>query len=61
MKKLKERVIKNWMSSVIGIVIIAVCSYCLIIGKITGSNYLLILPVAISLLGVKDSILGKKV
>lgn len=57
-KKLKERVVDNWITSVAGILLGGFMGFLLYQGKITFDNFCYILPTVLLLLGVKDTIVG---
>ena len=58
MKKLWERVVNNWVTTVAGLVLGVGMGYMLYVGKITFDNFCFILPTILLLLGVKDSLIG---
>jgi hypothetical protein len=57
MKKAKERLIDNWKTTIIGLIILAVCIYCLVSDKMSGEVFAAIMPVVLLLFRVKDTAL----
>lgn len=60
MKNLKERVIKNWVSSIIGIAMIIFAALLVWIKTITWQEFIAFLPFCLGMIYVKDTILGVK-
>ncbi|MEI6122286.1 MAG: hypothetical protein WCQ95_01525 [Bacteroidota bacterium] len=55
-----ERLVKNWKTSLIGVIILAGALFSLLTGKIDATGFMLILPTVLIMLRVKDTFLGKK-
>lgn len=54
---MKERLVLNWKTTLIGVVVIVVGIVALLIGKITGTEFLGFLTTAFPLLVAKDSLI----
>lgn len=60
MKEFKKRLFENWKTTLLGLTILSVAIVTLITGKITGSEFALLLPTILLLFRVKDTVLGNK-
>ena len=57
---MKTRLIKNWITTVIGLVLLAGASYVFYISKITWQEYVAFIPLCLLMLRAKDSLLWGK-
>jgi Na+-transporting methylmalonyl-CoA/oxaloacetate decarboxylase beta subunit len=56
---MKTRVVKNWKTSILGLVLLIVSIAMLYLKILTGGEFIALLPTTIGLLCVPDSILKK--
>jgi hypothetical protein len=58
MKTLKTRVIKNWRTTVIGIILLIFAGILTWNKSITWTEFIAFLPFCLTLIGVKDTLIG---
>ena len=57
---MRTRVIQNWITTLIGVILFVGASYMFRTGKITWEEYVAILPTCLLLIRAKDSLLWGK-
>lgn len=60
MKNLKERTIKNWVSSVVGLSLMIFAGILVWLKTINWTEFIAFLPFCLGMIYVKDTILGVK-